>query len=54
MKILFTLLLLLLFSEPTFSQASKNSKYDSLWYFHPFSIDLSAGLWMPVGKLAAY
>jgi hypothetical protein len=54
MKLPFTLLLLFLFIGPTFSQTSARDNYDSLWYFHPFSIDLSAGLWIPAGKLATY
>ena len=54
MKLPFTFLLLFLFIGPTFSQKSARANYDSLWYFHPFSIDLSAGLWMPAGKLATY
>jgi len=29
-------------------------EYDSLWYFHPFSIDLLAGVWTPLGKLSEY
>jgi len=27
---------------------------DSIWCFHPFSIDLCAGLWVPSGKLSSY
>lgn len=27
---------------------------DSLWYFHPFSIDLLAGVWIPAGKLSEF
>lgn len=54
MKLPFTILLLFLFIGPTFSQKSARADYDSLWYFHPFSIDLSAGLWIPAGKLATY
>lgn len=32
----------------------QNRPQDSVWYFHPFSIDLCAGLHVPTGKLATY
>ena len=35
--------------EPCFEQ-----NYDSLWYFYPFSIDLSVGIWTPIDKLSQY
>lgn len=54
MKILFLFLLLFLAGEAAFAQQPTRHNHDSLWYFHPFSIDLSAGLWIPAGKLAVY
>lgn len=42
-------------SQETFT-ANNTAKpnNDSLWYFHPFSIDLLAGVWFPAGKLSQY
>lgn len=54
MKLLLISLLMFLFIDSTFSQSSVKQNYDSLWYFHPFSVDLSAGVWIPTGKLCDY
>ena len=43
-----------LFTISTFSQGHVKPNYDSLWYFHAFSIDLSAGVWTPIDKLSEY
>jgi len=53
-KLVFTSLFLFLFIGSTLSQESIRPNHDSLWYFHPFSIDLSAGVWIPAGKLSEY
>jgi len=43
-----------LFISSTFSQEHVKQSYDSLWYFYPFSIDLSVGIWTPIDKLSQY
>lgn len=53
-KILLIFLLSCFFISSTFSQEYVKQNYDSLWYFYPFSIDLSAGIWIPVKKLSEY
>lgn len=46
--------IMFLFLRMAFSQEPPRTNSDSLWYFHPFSIDLSAGMWIPAGKLSDY
>jgi hypothetical protein len=53
-RILLITLFTILFIGETFSQESVKQNHDSLWYFHPFSIDLLAGVWIPMGKLSEY
>lgn len=53
-NLLFVLLFMLLSIGSAFSQESIKSNHDHLWYFHPFSIDLLAGVWMPAGRLSEY
>jgi hypothetical protein len=60
-------LLYLIFQSSNFGQELKESNstdkkkssdltvdYDSIWCFHPFSADFSAGLYMPIGKLSDF
>lgn len=53
-KIVFSSLFILLLGSSLFAQQLPKKNYHSLWYFHPFSIDLTVGLWTPVGKLSHY
>lgn len=43
-----------LFISLSFSQEHVKQNCDSLWYFYPFTIDLSAGVWTPINKLSDY
>ena len=46
---------ILLFSQDSLEMNEKKTvKYDSLWCFSAFSIDLAAGVWIPIGTLATY
>ena len=53
-KLLLIFSLSFLFISSTFSQGHVKQNYDSLWYFYPFTIDLSAGVWTPIDKLSEY
>jgi len=53
-KLLLIILFSLLFTDSTYSQGHVKQNYDSLWYFYPFTIDLSAGIWTPINKLSKY
>ncbi len=53
-KFLLTFSLNFLFISLAFSQEHVKQNYDSLWYFYPFTIDLSAGVWAPINKLSEY
>jgi hypothetical protein len=55
MKKLFLILLLsFLCWGSGFSQEPVKQNFDSLWYYHPFSIDFLAGVWTPLGRLSEY
>jgi hypothetical protein len=53
-KILIIFLSIFLFISSAFSQEHVKQNCDSLWYFHPFTTDHSAGIWTPIGKLSKY
>ncbi len=53
-RLLFLIQIFFVLCSSTNAQDVVKPNYDSLWYFYPFSIDLSAGLWTPVGKLSKY
>ena len=53
-KLLFLTLFFSLLMNNIYSQKNNVIKYDSLWYSHPFFIDLQAGVWTPIGKLSEY
>lgn len=53
-KLILISLLTFLCAESAFSQNSARQNYDSLWYFHPFSVELLAGVWMPSGNFSEF
>lgn len=44
----------ILCTSSAFAQKYEKRNYDSLWYFHPFSIELLLGAWTPAGKLSNF
>ena len=53
-KIIFILISSLALIGSALSQERARPNYDSLWYFHPFSVDLLVGVWTPVNNLSEY
>lgn len=53
-KLLLVFLLKFLFINSTFSQGNVKQRYDSLWTFYPFTIDILVGACTPLGRLSEH
>ena len=55
MKKLFLIIIFnLILINTASSQRPLKQNNDSLWYFYPFSLDFSAGIWTPIDKLSKF